>query len=331
MLRNLLRFSTIFLLIMLLPACGRRALRLDFVPVEDELKPQMVEKSPAIFVTDKIALININGMISSSKSTSLLSSGVNKVSDLRETLNAIELDPTVKAVVLRINSPGGTVTASDMMYRDLMAFKKRTGKPVITCMLDLCASGGYYVSCASDYRIAYPTSITGSIGVIIQTINFTGTMGKLGISAKAFTSGPNKDVLSPLRPLNDNDKVIAEKLVMEFYGDFVKIVKAAPNHVKASDWEMLTDGRIVTGKEAAQYGLIDQVGDINDAIAKAKELAKIKNANIIQYTREGEFKGSVYANTPAPAPQINMVNINADFSEIQASTHPQFLYLWTGQ
>ena len=108
------------------------------------------------------------------KSGGLFSAGHNPVSDFRETLDAIARDPSVKAVVLRINSPGGTVTASAMMYHDVLEFKKKTGKPVVACMMDVCASGGYYLSCAADYRVAYPTTITGSIGVIIETLNFNG-------------------------------------------------------------------------------------------------------------------------------------------------------------
>jgi len=315
----------------LLGGCGNRILRLDFVPVDEPLSAQTVEKDPTSFTNNKIAMIDVSGMIANVKAKSLLSDGRNKVSDFRETLNSIERDPYIKAVVLRINSSGGTITATEMMYRDLQEFKKRTGKPVVTCMLDLCASGGYYLSCASDYRIAYPSTITGSIGVIIQTLNFTGTLTKLGISAKAFTSGPHKDMLSPLRPLSDDDSTLAQSLVTQFYGQFVQAVKAAPNRVKEADWPMLTDGRVVTGQDAARLGLIDQTGTINDAFAKARELAHIDHANIIQYTRHDEHKGSVYAASDTPTPQVNMINVNADLSELTPLTHPQFLYLWTGQ
>lgn len=314
-----------------LGACGNRVLRFDLVPVEEQLSPQVIEQDEGVFVTDKIAMIDLSGLISNAKSKSLLSEGHNKVSDLRETLNAIERDPSVKAVVLRINSPGGTITATEMMYRDLLEFKKRTHKPVVTVMLDVCASGGFYVSCASDYRIAYPSTITGSIGVIIQTVNFSGTMSKLGISAKAFTSGPNKDMLSPLRPLSESDSALAQNMVNEFYGQFLHVVKTAHPNVKEADWPMLTDGRVVTGKDAVKYGLVDQTGDIDAALAKAKEMAGIKKAQIIQYTRHDEHKGSVYAAGEPVSPQVNLMNFNIDLSELTPALHPQFLYLWAGQ
>ena len=312
-----------------LAGCGQRTIRIDLVPVEETLQPQVVEQDEGFFVHDRIALVPISGLIMDAKASSLLSQGDNPVSTVRETLHAIEEDPNVKAVILRINSPGGTVTASDMIYREIMVFKARTHIPVVTSMMDICASGGYYVSCASDYRFAYPTTLTGSIGVIVQTINFSGTMNMIGISAKAITSGPNKDMLSPLRPLTPNDEALAKGFVTQFYAQFLDIVKHSPQHVKSADWDMLTDGRVVTGKDAAKYGLIDQVGDLSDAIAKAKSLAGISKAQIVEYTHLDEHKGSIYA--ASNVPQFNMVNINVDPSALVLGGHPQFLYLWMGQ
>lgn len=328
------------LLLLLLPACGRRTVRIDLVPTEDPLQPQIVESADAgPFTSDRIALIDVSGLIANVKKSALLTPGANPVSDFREILDQVARDKHVKAVVLRINSPGGTVTASDMMYRDLLAFKKKTGKPVVTSMLDVCASGGYYLSCASDYRIAYPTTITGSIGVIVETLNFNTTLHKLGIATEAVKSGPNKDMASPFKPaesldkpLSANDRELLQKLVNDFYAGFKDIVKASPNKIADKDWPMLTDGRIVTGKDAASLGLIDQTGTLDDAIAKAKELAHIQKAKIITYTRVGEFKGSAYARSPVPqgGTQVNMININLDISELMQGSGPQFLYLWKG-
>lgn len=309
--------------------CGKRALRIDLVPVEDRLQPQVIESDPGMGLP-KVAIINISGLITNTKTGSFLSTGQNPVSDLRETLHAIAADDSVRAVVLRINSPGGTVTASDMMYRDLQAFRTRTHKPVVVSMMDVCASGGYYLSCASDYRFAYPTTITGSIGVIVQTVSIAGTLDKLGISTKALTSGPNKDVGSPLRPMTPNDETMIRHFVDQFYGGFVEIVRASRQQVKESDWKTVTDGRVVSGRDAVQYGLIDEVGDLDAAIHKAKQLAGIQAAKIVTYTRSDEVKGSVYASSTPPAPQINLLNLNVEESLLPAP-HPQFLYLWSGQ
>lgn len=324
----------------LFAGCGNRALRIDLVPVEDHLTPEVVESSDAdAFTSDKIAMVQVSGLIANMKSSSLLSPGTNPVSDFRETLDAIARDPSVKAVVLRMNTPGGTVTASDMMYKDLLEFKKKTHKPVVCCMMDVCASGGYYVSCAADYRIAYPTTITCSIGVIIETLNLNGTLKKLGIDNESVKSGPNKDMGSPFKkpadpdaPLDPNDRKLLQGIVDQFYAQFKGVVKASPNHIKDADWGMLTDGRVVSGKDAAQLGLIDETGDLDLAIAKAKEMAHIKRAKIITYSRYDEVHGSIYASTPShnTQPQVNMVNLNVDLGDLIPRGQSQFLYLWSG-
>jgi protease IV len=240
--------------------------------------------------------------------------------------------------VLRINSPGGTVTASAMMYQDLLEFKKKTGKPIVTCMMDVCASGGYYLSCASDYRIAYPTTLTGSIGVILESVNVNGTLKLIGVATEAVKSGPNKDMASPFKPatsfdkpLTENDRELLQTIINQFYGSFKEVVKASPQHVKEADWGMLTDGRVVTGKDAATYGLIDEVGDIDKAIAKAKSLAGIKHAKVVTYSRSEDARSSVYASAPvAGQSAVNVFNLNVDLGDLIPRGRSEFLYMWTG-
>ncbi len=337
-----LKLTATLLASLLLAACGGRTIRVDLVPVEDHLQPQIIERADAsLFTTDKIAMINVSGLIANMKNGGLLSmgSGQNPVSDFREQLDAIAADPSVKGVILRMNTPGGTVTASAMMYHDLLAFKAKTHKPVVVCMMDVCASGGYYLSCAGDYRIAYPTTITGSIGVIIETLNFNGTLKKLGIAEESVKSGPNKDMGSPFKPaespdapLSEHDRELLQNLVNQFYAGFKDIVKASPNHIQPADWAMVTDGRVVSGTDAAKLGLIDQVGDIDGAIAKVKEMAHIQHAKLIAYTRSDQTKGSIYAAAPGKniQPQINMINLNLGISDILPRGESQFLYLWSG-
>jgi protease-4 len=324
----------------MLVGCGNRTLRVDLVPVEDRLKPQVVESADAgKFTRERIAMISLTGLLANMRSGGILSQGSNPVSDFREVLDAIAKDSRVKAVVLRINSPGGTVTASDMMYSDLMEFKRKSGKPVVTCMMDVCASGGYYVSCASDYRVAYPTTITGSIGVIIETLNINGTLRKIGVRTEAVKSGPNKDMGSPFKPpaledkpLDPNDRKLLQAMVDQFYAAFKNVVKRSPNRVAEGDWEMLTDGRVVSGSDAARLGLIDEVGNLDTAIRKAKQLAKIEKAKIVVYTRDSDAPGSIYAKSPGTGgqPQVNMVNVNLDLGELIPRGQSQFLYLWQG-
>jgi protease-4 len=325
-----------------LGGCGGRTVRVDLVPVQDRLKPQVIERGDAgLFCFDKIAIVNVSGLIANVKPGGLLSgaSGQNPVSDFRETLDAIAHDPNVKGVLLRMNTPGGTVTASSMMYHDLLAFKAKTHKPVVACMMDVCASGGYYVSCGADYRVAYPTTITGSIGVIIETLNFNGTLKKLGIAEESVKSGPNKDMGSPFKPaqdmdapLSEHDRELLQALVNQFYAGFKGIVKASPNHIQEKDWAMVTDGRVVSGMDAAKLGLIDQTGDLDAAIAKVKAMAHIQHAKLVAYTRSDEAKGSIYASAPGRnvQPQVNMVNVNLGLGDLLPRGESQFLYLWSG-
>jgi protease IV len=325
----------------LMAGCGNRTLRFDLVPTESRLTAQTIESADADWATnDKVAMVTVSGMISNSKGSGLLSSGTNPVSDFRETLDAIAKDDSVKAVVLRINSPGGTVTGSAMMYHDLLEFKKKSHKPVVTCMMDVCASGGYYLSCASDYRIAYPTSITASIGVIVESVNVNGTLKKIGVAMEAVKSGPNKDMGSPFkpaesmdRPLTEQDRELLQNVVNQFYEGFKEVVKASPQHVKEADWGKLTDGRVVTGLDAAGYGLIDEVGDLDGAIGKAKAMANIKKAKIIMYKRNDESAGSVYASNPGNGTgqaQVNLLNLNMDLGGLIPRGQSEFLYLWEG-
>jgi len=320
--------------------CGKRTIRLDFVPSDERLEEREIETADAgPFVGNKIAMVTVSGLIANMKASSLLSSGANPVSDFRETLDQIAQDPAVKAVVLKINSPGGTVTASAMMYQDVLNFKKKTGKPVVVCMMDLCASGGYYLSCAADYRVAYPTTITGSIGVIVETVNINGTLKKIGVATESVKSGPNKDMMSPFKkpadpdaPLSERDRELMQVLVNQFYEGFKSVVKASPQHVAEADWATVTDGRVVSGRDAVKYGLIDEVGDLDSAIAKAKEMAHVQKAKIIVYTREDDVKGSIYASGPGrnAQPQVNMVNLNLDLGDLVPSGRSQFLYMWQG-
>ena len=149
---------------------------------------------------DKIALIDVEGMIVNAPTGNLFTAGDNPVSLFRERLDAAAQDRRVKAVVLHINSPGGAVTASDVMYRELVNFREETGKPVVACLMDVAASGGYYLALGCDRIYAHPTTVTGSIGVIMNLYNAHGLLQFVGVKGEAIKSGRNKDLGSPTRP-----------------------------------------------------------------------------------------------------------------------------------
>ncbi len=178
----------LFGLMSCLSGCGGVRFIIDAVPAVDGLTETVVLEDPGAGSAAKSALVQVTGMIADADRPGLLRKGENPVSRLVESLRKAAEDSKIKAIVLRINSPGGTVTASDVVYREIQHFKRTTKKPVVVLMSDLAASGGYYIACAGDEIIAHPTTITGSIGVIIQTFNFSEGMRRIGIKRQLLRS-----------------------------------------------------------------------------------------------------------------------------------------------
>jgi protease-4 len=289
-------------------------------PVEETV---MVE--PCHFLCrSKVAVIDVDGMIMNARSSGLLGSGENPVSLFREKLDAAADDQHVKAVVLRINSPGGGVTASDIMYQDLVHFRHKTGKPVVACMMDVAASGGYYLAMGCDWVYAHPTTVTGSIGVIMSLYNATGLFAKLGVSSDPIKSGPNKDIGNPARQMTKEEHAILQGMVNSFYDQFVRVV-AAGRKLPEDRVRVLADGRVYTGLDAHKLGLVDEVGYLEDAICTAKKMACIKDAKVVAYDRCRGYRGSIYAGLPNIPSQIN---VKLDVPGLSNGTGAAFMYLW---
>lgn len=231
----------------------------------------------------KIALIDIRGTIIDAARPGLFSSGANPVDELVARLRKAEEDDAVKAIVLRINSPGGSVTASDTMYREVRRFAETTKKPVIASLGEVAASGGYYLALATDEIITQPTTITASIGVIIPTVNVSDGLRRIGIVARSIKSGANKDLANPLEPIRESQYAVLQGMVDEFYARFRNLVVERRPTLDTARIDELTDGRVVTGAEALRSGLADREGDLRDAFARAKELANVSAASLIKY------------------------------------------------
>ena len=312
------------LLAAVLPACTKMRFVIDAVPAEDDLTETVVIAEPG---DAKIAMIDLTGLIADARRGSVLGGGENPVARFTESLERAAADDRVKAVLVRINSPGGTVTASDVVYREVLYFRASTGKPVVVLMGDVAASGGYYVACAADEIIAHPTTVTGSIGVIMQTINFSEGMNRIGIRADAITSGPNKAMGSPFEAMSEDHRVLLQDIVNEFYGGFVEIVKENRPALSPADIDEVTDGRVVTGRQAVELGLVDALGDLRNAWASAKARAGVERAKLVKYHRPLEHVGSPYARTPVGAPgTVNLVQLNVGTAALGEQTG--FYYLW---
>ncbi len=227
---------------------------------------------------DKIALITLRGLISSSVPGNARET---MVDDLRGSLQQACEDDRVKAIVMEIDSPGGEVTASDQIYHAVL--KAREKKPVVIYMGSLAASGGYYVSCGGKFLMANDTTITGSIGVIIQTLNYEQLFNKVGLSAVVFKSGKFKDMLNGARPITPEERELVQSFVMKTYDKFLGIV-AKERHLSAELLRStIADGRILSGRDAYEHKLIDGLGQIEDAFSKARELGGAPDAKVVKY------------------------------------------------
>lgn len=228
--------------------------------------------------SDKIAVIPLRGIISSSVPGNV---GDSMVDDLRFALEQAREDDNVRAVVLEIDSPGGEVTSSDIIYNAVV--KTRARKPVVVYMDSVAASGGYYIACGGKYLMANETTITGSIGVIIQTLNYEQLFNKIGLASVVFKSGKFKDMLNGARPITPEERDYVQSFVMGTYEKFLGIV-AKERNLPADDLRnTIADGRILSGIDAREHKLIDGLGQIEDAFHKAKELGHANEATIVKY------------------------------------------------
>jgi protease-4 len=292
--------------------------------VSEPVEETVITDARCWLCRDKIAIIDVSGMIMNARSSGLFGDGDNMMSLFRERLEAAAADPRVKAVVLRINSPGGAVTASDIMYHDLVEFRHKTGKPVVACMMDIAASGAFYLAMGCDLVIAHPSTITGSIGVIMSLYNAAGLAEKIGIASNPIKSGPIKDIGNPLREMTPEERAVLQQLVNTFYDQFVRIV-AVGRRMPEEQVRVLADGRVYAGTEAQRLGLVDQVGYLEDAICSAKAMAHVGDAAVVAYDRGGGYRGSIYAglaNIPSN------INLHLDVPGLSRGQGAAFMYVW---
>jgi len=188
-------------------------------------------------------------------------------------------DPSVKAVILRVNSPGGSAAASQEIAEEVERLRA-SGKPVVVSMADVAASGAYWISAKADKIVSNPATITGSIGVIMSVQNYVELYEKLGIEMENITSGKHKDMGSPSRPLTDEERQILKSMVNDIYQQFVEAVAEGRN-MKVEEIEKLADGRIFTGRQALELGLVDELGNYYDAVKAAAELAGIEGKPVV--------------------------------------------------
>jgi protease-4 len=236
------------------------------IPAFGGPKPNFEEKVISGKDKEKILVIPIEGVISdeSSDSSFFGSSKESPVARIKETLKFAERDPEIKGILLKINSPGGTVTASDIIYQEIIRFKARRNIPVYSAFMDTAASGAYYIAMSSDGIGAHPTTVTGSVGVIMQGFNVKEGLDKLGVKEQSITSGANKSIGSPFSEQTPEQRKILQSIVDNLFDRFFQIVKKGRPNVSESKLRELCDGRIFTADQAKKDGMIDFIGYFDD-------------------------------------------------------------------
>ncbi|MEW6725923.1 signal peptide peptidase SppA [Desulforudis sp. 1088] len=222
---------------------------------------------------EAVGVVSIEGMIVGSAPSGPFASNAS-ADDIVERLDMAREDDAIKAVVLRMNSPGGSAAASQEIA-DAVTRLRESGKVVVVSMSDVAASGAYWIACRADTIVANPATITGSIGVILETVQVQELYGKLGISNEVFKSGPHKDMGSPTRPVTEQERAIFQGMVDDIYHQFVDVV-AQGRDLSRERVLQLADGRIYTGRQAEGLGLVDELGGLEDAIRIAADRAGIK-------------------------------------------------------
>ena len=290
--------------------------------------------------SSKIAVLNVDGLITS---RSMDQGGYNMVDVIKAQLKRAEDDDKVKAVILKVDSPGGEVLASDEISRAISEFQtKQKGKPVVCSMGSLAASGGYYVSAPCRWIVANDLTITGSIGVIMSTWNYRGLMDRVGVRPETFKSGKYKDMLSGTREPNSitqEERDMVQALINETYGKFTNVVATGRSWARdrnkergrplAESWPDYADGRILSGTEAFKLGFVDELGTFDDAVKRAKNIAGITTANLIEYQQRFDLSDvfRLFGQTESKAVKVDL---GLDAPKLQAGKlyflSPTFLH-----
>jgi len=233
-------------------------------------------------------------------------------------------------VVLRIDTPGGGVTASDIIYREIREFRERTGKPVIAQMMGMAASGGVYISMAADRIYAHPTTLTGNIGVISVFPRLEGLAGKIGMDVRVIKSGDKKDIGSMWRDFTPEERRILQSVIDEYYGKFLEVVLESRGNAGSSRLREIADGRVLTAWQALEAGLIDGVCYLPESIEKAKEESGISDSVVVTYKRRHEYRENIYSlhGSEAPSARTQIGLFNVDAGGVSMDTTPRFMYLW---
>ena len=272
---------------------------------------------------DKIAVIPIEGQIASADSAVPGTQPPVTPEGLADALRQAAEDGSVAAVVLEVNSPGGGVTASDVMHQSILDFKERTGKPVVVSMGDVAASGGYYISTGADWIDANETTLTGSLGVFIPLLNFSEAADKYGVTQEYIKSGKYKAVGNPWDKLTSEEREIYQSIVQDDYNEFVEVIVEG-RELSEERVREIADGRIYSGLQAKELGLVDEFGGLDEAARASRRLADIQEATVVRYVLPPSLTETLLARLAPQEPEAVQIMEEAG---LNLETKPYYLYL----
>ncbi len=283
-----------------------------------------VEPASSSGTNSKIAVIPVHGVIASGQ-TSMFGPSVDMVDKVIKDLRRVKADNDIVAVILDVDSPGGGITDCDRIHHEIMKLKaERPNLKFVSFMRNVAASGGYYVSAPCDRIIASHTTITGSIGVIMSFMNLQGLYEKVGVKEEVIKSGDHKDIGSMARPMTDEERAMLQAMLMEMYERFVDVV-AKGRKMDAKKVREIADGRIYSAGQAKSNGLVDDLGQFEDALTEAKKLAGVTDAKVIQWQRPPTFADLLRGESRAPSPETAL----AASLERLTARRDGFYYLWS--
>lgn len=293
-----------------------------------QLHQEVVKKADHWYTIDQVLMIPLSGLVQEGSMRNYAGEPGMLVA-LKDRLDVARKNHEIKAVVLRIDSPGGTITAADLIFHEIVEFKKETKLPVIALLGDTAASGGLYIAMAADEIYALPTTLTGSIGVIIQLPGIKGLSDKIGVEMRTIKSGPHKDIASIWNDLSPEERGIFQKLIDQYYARFIAtIIESRAKHgLTEQGLRALADGRVFSPEVAMGAKLIDGIKYPEDVYKEAGNKAGIRDAAIVSYEYRNNFRGNIYAksNDVKPNSDVNLINIDLGLKDRLA---PHFLYQW---
>ncbi|MEM7477778.1 MAG: S49 family peptidase [Planctomycetota bacterium] len=284
-----------------------------------------IYSSPRSQQSKAVVVLDVDGILLNKNIGGIGSLGENPVALFREKLDVIATDPKVGAIVLRINSPGGGVTAADIMHRDLLQVKNSRNIPVVACLMDVGAGGGYYVASGADHIVAHPTSLVGGIGVILN-IYFLTDMSMFSVSSQPVTSGPKINMATPDRDMELEERELLQGIANEFHQRFIAKVRK-DRDLPEEQSELIFDGRVMTGESALANHLVDDLGYLDDAVVKARELADLpERAPVMMLRRDNDRAYTLLDVTPNVPTMTSLVPLK--IPGLDRSQMPSYLYLW---